>query len=94
MSYPILLQLRMRDFADRVNLGLIPSSEEGWPTACAALKTLTGGWLHIHGNVATHVRSEVTCPAVGGIEGEEDKSHGRAESNPWSMKEKKSGRTG
>ena len=39
--------------ADRVNLGLLPSSEECWPVACAALKATTGGWLHIHGNVAT-----------------------------------------
>ena len=34
-----------------MNVGLIPSSEEGWPVACNALKELTGGWLHIHGNV-------------------------------------------
>ena len=36
--------------ADRVNLGLIPSSEEGWPLAVAALKP-TGGWVHVHDNV-------------------------------------------
>lgn len=36
--------------ADRVNLGLIPSSEDGWPVACRVLKP-TGGVLHIHGNV-------------------------------------------
>ncbi|XP_013389560.1 tRNA wybutosine-synthesizing protein 2 homolog [Lingula anatina] len=39
--------------ADRVNLGLIPSSEEGWPVACAALKSQSGGILHIHYNVET-----------------------------------------
>ncbi|KAK3605529.1 hypothetical protein CHS0354_013152 [Potamilus streckersoni] len=39
--------------ADRVNLGLIPSSEEGWPIACAALKPHIGGILHIHGNVTS-----------------------------------------
>ena len=39
------------DCADRVNLGLIPSSEESWPTACRALRRRTGGRLHIHGNV-------------------------------------------
>ena len=47
--------------ADRVNLGLIPSSREGWPIACAALKPETGGWLHVHGNVNTkdlHIASE------------------------------------
>lgn len=37
--------------ADRVNLGLIPSSEESWPTACRALRKETGGFLHIHANV-------------------------------------------
>ena len=37
--------------ADRVNLGLIPSSENSWETACKALKSESGGHLHIHGNV-------------------------------------------
>lgn len=37
--------------ADRVNLGLIPTSENSWPVACKSLKTTTGGRLHIHGNV-------------------------------------------
>ncbi|NXH10672.1 TYW2 protein, partial [Bucco capensis] len=44
-------QLELRDIADRVNLGLIPSSEEGWPVACRVLKKGTGGVLHIHHNV-------------------------------------------
>ncbi|NXN09362.1 TYW2 protein, partial [Indicator maculatus] len=43
-------QLELQDIADRVNLGLIPSSEEGWPVACRVLKS-TGGVLHIHHNV-------------------------------------------
>ncbi|NXT68406.1 TYW2 protein, partial [Chaetops frenatus] len=46
-------QLQLRDVADRVNLGLIPSSEEGWPVACRVLKKHTGGVLHIHHNVET-----------------------------------------
>ncbi|XP_041252427.1 tRNA wybutosine-synthesizing protein 2 homolog [Onychostruthus taczanowskii] len=46
-------QLQLRDVADRVNLGLIPSSEEGWPAACRVLKKDTGGVLHIHHNVET-----------------------------------------
>ncbi|NXQ94988.1 TYW2 protein, partial [Sagittarius serpentarius] len=46
-------QLELRDVADRVNLGLIPSSEEGWPVACRVLKKSTGGVLHIHHNVET-----------------------------------------
>ncbi|XP_053931901.1 tRNA wybutosine-synthesizing protein 2 homolog isoform X1 [Cuculus canorus] len=49
-------QLELRDVADRVNLGLIPSSEEGWPVACHVLKKDTGGILHIHHNVETPVQ--------------------------------------
>ncbi|XP_064015260.1 tRNA wybutosine-synthesizing protein 2 homolog [Pogoniulus pusillus] len=47
-------QLELQDIADRVNLGLIPSSEEGWPVACRVLKKSTGGVLHIHHNVESH----------------------------------------
>lgn len=39
------------DVADRVNLGLIPTSEMCWSTAVSALKLETGGFLHIHENV-------------------------------------------
>jgi len=35
--------------ADRVVLGLIPTSERGWPVAVAVLKP-SGGWLHVHAN--------------------------------------------
>jgi len=38
--------------AHRVNLGLIPSSEAGWPVAVAALRC-EGGWLHVHANVGS-----------------------------------------
>lgn len=34
-----------------MNLGLIPSSEISWEIACKALKSETGGYLHVHGNV-------------------------------------------
>lgn len=50
-SPPLSPQLQLRDVADRVNLGLIPSSEEGWPVACCVLKKDMGGVLHIHHNV-------------------------------------------
>ena len=40
-----------KNCADRVNLGLIPTSSSSWKAACEALKTETGGWLHIHGNI-------------------------------------------
>lgn len=46
----MLLQLQLRGVADRVNLGLIPSSEDAWPVACQVLKP-SGGILHVHGNV-------------------------------------------
>lgn len=39
--------------ADRVNLGLIPSSKDGWLTACKALKPNSGGLLHIHSCVSS-----------------------------------------
>lgn len=51
-----VFQVCPENIADRVNLGLIPSSEPGWKTACAALKSDTGGILHIHGNVNTKTR--------------------------------------
>ena len=41
-----------RGVADRVNLGLIPSSEVSWRSACLALRD-RGGVLHVHGNVET-----------------------------------------
>ncbi|XP_034147523.1 tRNA wybutosine-synthesizing protein 2 homolog [Esox lucius] len=44
-------QLPLCDLADRVNLGLIPSSEDGWPVACRLLRKTTGGVLHVHQNV-------------------------------------------
>ena len=34
---------------DRVLLGLLPNSQDGWALALAALKP-EGGWLHLHGN--------------------------------------------
>ena len=37
--------------ADRINLGLIPTSSLSWETACVALHQSRGGWLHIQENV-------------------------------------------
>ena len=36
--------------ADRVNLGLLPSSEVSWKAACRSLKSV-GGVMEVHGNV-------------------------------------------
>lgn len=47
-----------------MNLGLLPSSEEGWPVACAALRRDTGGWLHIHGNITTKPAQETEHPSL------------------------------
>ncbi|KAM4012163.1 tRNA wybutosine-synthesizing protein 2 homolog [Anomaloglossus baeobatrachus] len=44
-------QLLLYNVADRVNLGLIPTSEAGYHVACRVLKKNTGGMLHIHHNV-------------------------------------------
>ena len=40
-----------QNVADRVNLGLIPTAEMSYETACLALKRDRGGTLHIHQNV-------------------------------------------
>lgn len=57
-------QLQLRDVADRVNLGLIPSSEEAWPVACRLLKKKTGGILHIHHNVTSPSQTAAADEAV------------------------------
>jgi tRNA wybutosine-synthesizing protein 3 len=44
----------LHDVADRVSLGLLPSSVEGWPLAAYALKA-TGGVLHVHENVHENI---------------------------------------
>lgn len=46
-----------KNVADRVNLGLIPSSELSWETACKALKDMKGGILHIHANIDSKGKS-------------------------------------
>ena len=48
-----------------MNLGLIPSSEDGWPVACRLLKRTTGGVLHIHQNVTSALQSTAAIPAIG-----------------------------
>ncbi|GMI26548.1 hypothetical protein TeGR_g4934, partial [Tetraparma gracilis] len=40
------------NLVDRVSLGLLPSSEGCWAPAVLSLKHTTGGWLHVHANVA------------------------------------------
>ena len=52
------------DIADRVNLGLIPSSELSWKTACNALKSDTGGILHIHTNIDSRTLINGECSSI------------------------------
>ena len=57
-----------RNVADRVNLGLLPSAEMSYLTACLALKEATGGFLHIHANVRTEkVETEVRTETFSNI---------------------------
>ncbi|KAM9375685.1 tRNA wybutosine-synthesizing protein 2 homolog [Pholidichthys leucotaenia] len=62
-------QLQLCNVADRVNLGLIPSSEDGWHIACQLLRKTTGGILHIHQNVTSQLHntadSDVTLRVSG-----------------------------
>ncbi|KAM9849680.1 tRNA wybutosine-synthesizing protein 2 homolog [Aulostomus maculatus] len=59
-------QVQLCDIADRVNLGLIPSSEEGWPVACRLLKKTSGGILHIHQNVTSPLQNTAAIPVTAG----------------------------
>ncbi|XP_018426951.1 PREDICTED: tRNA wybutosine-synthesizing protein 2 homolog [Nanorana parkeri] len=58
-------EFMLEDVADRVNLGLIPTSEAGYPKACKVLKKNLGGVLHIHHNVNCFLGSR-------GLDAEED----------------------
>lgn len=69
-------QVALKGVADRVNLGLVPSSEEGWPAACEALNNVTGGWLHVHGNVCSKNRQKHT-------------QFHSTEFNPWEIEDAK-----
>lgn len=47
------------NIADRVVMGLIPTSRKSWDVACAALKSSVGGILHLHENVTSKFRIEL-----------------------------------
>lgn len=80
-------ELCPKDIADRVNLGLIPSSEPGWETACAALKKCSGGFLHIHGNVETRKTTPKSCCNCEHSENKEY-SNNRTENDTFSLKDR------
>ena len=45
------MKVAPRNIADRVCLGLLPSSEIAWETAILALDSRKGGYLHVHESV-------------------------------------------
>ena len=53
---------------DRINLGLLPTSEEGWPIAMQALNP-EGGMLHVHGLSASGEEQEWAESLVQCLEG-------------------------
>ncbi|XP_037658754.1 tRNA wybutosine-synthesizing protein 2 homolog [Choloepus didactylus] len=63
-------KLKLSNIADRVNLGLIPSSEEGWLIACQVLRQDTGGILHIHQNVESFPGKNLQPPGSNEMEKE------------------------
>ncbi|XP_003256234.2 tRNA wybutosine-synthesizing protein 2 homolog [Nomascus leucogenys] len=63
-------KLKLSNIADRVILGLIPSSEEGWPIACQLLRQDAGGILHIHQNVESFPGKNLQALGVSRIEKE------------------------
>lgn len=84
-------ELELSNVADRVNLGLIPSSQEGWPVACQVLRKDVGGILHIHQNVESFMRKNLqkTVPdergngSTGDVQGEMLSSATRPEWQSW-----------
>jgi len=73
--------------ADRINLGLIPSSEKGWPIAVRALRKDVGGWLHIHENVTEGQEEEWKGRIINKLTGYfEDQQGSTQEKTKWSIR--------
>ena len=72
-----MFQVTPKNFADRVNLGLIPTSTSSWKAACEALNTTSGGWLHIHENIECTARTEGSIKKVN-FDSVRNESTGRA----------------
>ena len=62
------LQAAVEGKVDRVLLGLLPSSEDGWSTAVKALNADRGGWVHIHANVRVGREDEWARSVRSGLE--------------------------
>ncbi|CAI5494305.1 unnamed protein product [Closterium sp. Naga37s-1] len=67
--------------ANRVLLGLIPSSEASWRTAIRCLKPREGGVAHVHGNVVDVEEQQWTDYVVGEFE-----KLAREEGRSWEVK--------
>lgn len=60
-----------------MNLGLVPSSEDGWPVACRLLNRTAGGILHLHQNVTSSPPGAIAGAAARGTSGR------RADREAW-----------
>ncbi|XP_052017328.1 tRNA wybutosine-synthesizing protein 2 homolog [Apodemus sylvaticus] len=76
-------KLKLSNIADRVNLGLIPSSEEGWPIACQVLRKDVGGILHIHQNVESFSGKNPQSPGSSNMEEELCPCPQKITTNKW-----------
>ncbi|XP_005627979.1 tRNA wybutosine-synthesizing protein 2 homolog isoform X1 [Canis lupus baileyi] len=76
-------KLKLSNIADRVNLGLIPSSEEGWPIACQLLRRDAGGILHIHQNVESYPGKTLQPPGSSEMEKEHSSYPQQIVTNQW-----------
>ena len=72
-----MFQVTPKNFADRVNLGLIPTSSSSWKAACEALNATSGGWLHIHENIECIVRTQGSFKEID-FDDEHNELNGRA----------------
>ena len=70
---------KLRGVADRVILGLLPSSEPAWKAAVHCLKD-SGGWLHVHMNVEEEQLEAWTAATV-----EQLNSTADAMGRPWAL---------
>ncbi|KAL7554111.1 hypothetical protein ACHAWF_018081 [Thalassiosira exigua] len=71
---------------DRISLGLLPSSEGGWPTAASCLRPDVGGWLHVHGNVPATERADWThwvCRRLADIAKEQRRGRRHGRDDGW-----------
>ena len=70
---------KLRGVADRVILGLLPSSEPAWKAAVRCLKD-SGGWLHVHMNVEEEQLEAWTAATVERLNSTAD-----AMGRPWAL---------